>query len=75
MATNDNNNDHNNNTKKQKTMVLQKQAIIAPSLLSCDLANIASEATEMINLGADWLHMDIMVCVRERIFMRYYASD
>jgi len=41
-------------------MVLQKQAIIAPSLLSCDLANIASEATEMINLGADWLHMDIM---------------
>mmetsp|Transcript_44558 Transcript_44558/g.67173 ORF Transcript_44558/g.67173 Transcript_44558/m.67173 type:complete len:232 (-) Transcript_44558:275-970(-) len=35
-------------------------ALIAPSLLSCDLANIDRDATEMLEVGADWLHMDIM---------------
>nr|KYP63366.1 Ribulose-phosphate 3-epimerase, cytoplasmic isoform [Cajanus cajan] len=34
---------------------------IAPSMLSSDFANLASEAHRMFNLGADWLHMDIMV--------------
>jgi hypothetical protein len=34
---------------------------IAPSMLSSDFANLASEAHRMINYGADWLHMDIMV--------------
>eukprot|EP00567_Pseudictyota_dubia_P012732 CAMPEP_0197456584 /NCGR_PEP_ID=MMETSP1175-20131217/43788_1 /TAXON_ID=1003142 /ORGANISM="Triceratium dubium, Strain CCMP147" /LENGTH=234 /DNA_ID=CAMNT_0042990703 /DNA_START=27 /DNA_END=731 /DNA_ORIENTATION=- len=43
---------------KRKTHDLP--AIISPSLLSCDLANIARDAEEMISLGADWLHMDIM---------------
>jgi pentose-5-phosphate-3-epimerase len=38
---------------------------IAPSMLSSDFANLASEAHRMINYGADWLHMDIMV-------LRYY---
>uniref|UniRef100_A0A1S2XHJ8 ribulose-phosphate 3-epimerase n=1 Tax=Cicer arietinum TaxID=3827 RepID=A0A1S2XHJ8_CICAR len=33
---------------------------IAPSMLSSDLANLASEAHRMLNYGADWLHMDIM---------------
>ncbi|XP_045797189.1 ribulose-phosphate 3-epimerase, cytoplasmic isoform [Trifolium pratense] len=33
---------------------------IAPSMLSSDFANLASEAHRMINYGADWLHMDIM---------------
>lgn len=33
---------------------------IAPSMLSSDFANLASEAHRMINSGADWLHMDIM---------------
>ncbi|XP_020237912.1 ribulose-phosphate 3-epimerase, cytoplasmic isoform [Cajanus cajan] len=33
---------------------------IAPSMLSFDFANLASEAYRMLNLGADWLHMDIM---------------
>ncbi|XP_042438252.1 ribulose-phosphate 3-epimerase, cytoplasmic isoform isoform X2 [Zingiber officinale] len=33
---------------------------IAPSMLSSDFANLASEAERMIQLGADWLHMDIM---------------
>ncbi|XP_051141389.1 ribulose-phosphate 3-epimerase, cytoplasmic isoform isoform X2 [Andrographis paniculata] len=34
---------------------------IAPSMLSSDFANLASEAERMIRCGADWLHMDIMV--------------
>ncbi|KAL2320276.1 hypothetical protein Fmac_029245 [Flemingia macrophylla] len=33
---------------------------IAPSMLSSDFANLASESHRMLNLGADWLHMDIM---------------
>ncbi|AAF03437.1 putative D-ribulose-5-phosphate 3-epimerase [Arabidopsis thaliana] len=34
---------------------------IAPSMLSSDFANLAAEANRMIDLGANWLHMDIMV--------------
>jgi pentose-5-phosphate-3-epimerase len=30
-------------------------ALIAPSLLSCDLARIADDAQNMLDLGADWL--------------------
>ncbi|CDP21646.1 unnamed protein product [Coffea canephora] len=33
---------------------------IAPSMLSSDFANLASEAERMLHCGADWLHMDIM---------------
>ncbi|CAH2048130.1 unnamed protein product, partial [Thlaspi arvense] len=33
---------------------------IAPSMLSSDFANLAAEAKRMIDLGANWLHMDIM---------------
>lgn len=36
-------------------------AKIAPSMLSSDFANLASEAERMVRLGADWLHMDVMV--------------
>ncbi|KAM7509801.1 hypothetical protein LguiB_008676 [Lonicera macranthoides] len=36
-------------------------AKIAPSMLSSDFANLASEADRMLRFGADWLHMDIMV--------------
>jgi len=36
------------------------QAIICPSMLSSDFANLATEAEKMINYGADWLHMDVM---------------
>lgn len=36
------------------------KAKIAPSMLSSDFANLASEAQRMLNCGADWLHMDIM---------------
>lgn len=35
-------------------------AKIAPSMLSSDFANLASEASRMLRCGADWLHMDIM---------------
>ncbi|KAL6288231.1 hypothetical protein ACE6H2_012621 [Prunus campanulata] len=35
-------------------------AKIAPSMLSSDFANLASEAERMLKFGADWLHMDIM---------------
>lgn len=35
-------------------------AKIAPSMLSSDFANLASEADRMVRYGADWLHMDIM---------------
>ncbi|KAL7592750.1 ribulose-phosphate 3-epimerase, cytoplasmic isoform [Lactuca sativa] len=36
------------------------EAKIAPSMLSSDFANLASEAERMVSFGADWLHMDIM---------------
>lgn len=36
------------------------KAIIAPSMLSSDFANLASESERMLHCGADWLHMDIM---------------
>ncbi|KAG5527055.1 hypothetical protein RHGRI_028096 [Rhododendron griersonianum] len=39
-------------------------AKIAPSMLSSDFANLASEADRMIQCGADWLHMDIMFATR-----------
>jgi hypothetical protein len=42
---------------QKKNMV---KSIISPSLLSCDLANIATDASQMMSFGADWLHMDIM---------------
>jgi ribulose-phosphate 3-epimerase len=36
------------------------QAVIAPSLLSCDFARLGEEANRMLTLSADWLHVDIM---------------
>ncbi|XP_074268932.1 ribulose-phosphate 3-epimerase, cytoplasmic isoform-like [Silene latifolia] len=39
------------------------KAQIAPSMLSSDFANLASEAQRMLDCGADWLHMDIMLKV------------
>jgi len=35
-------------------------AVICPSMLSCDFSEMGIEAQKMIKSGADWLHMDIM---------------
>ena len=43
-----------------KRMKHSRPALIAPSLLSCDLSRLNEEAQNMLDLGADWLHMDIM---------------
>ncbi|KAG2452921.1 hypothetical protein HYH02_002264 [Chlamydomonas schloesseri] len=35
-------------------------ATIAPSILSADFARLAEECKRMVDLGADWLHVDVM---------------
>jgi ribulose-phosphate 3-epimerase len=35
-------------------------AIIAPSILSADFANLGAECSRTIAQGAQWLHIDIM---------------
>ena len=37
-----------------------RPVVIAPSILSSDFANLASEAERMQQAGADWLHVDVM---------------
>ena len=38
----------------------RREAIIAPSLLSCDFARIGEEVRGIEADGADWLHVDVM---------------
>ena len=35
-------------------------ALIAPSILSADFANLGADVQEVINHGADWIHVDVM---------------
>lgn len=37
-----------------------KKAIISPSVLAADLANLTNECQGILDKGADWLHLDIM---------------
>ncbi len=37
-----------------------KPVLIAPSLLSCDFANLEKEIAAVTKSGADWLHVDVM---------------
>jgi len=36
------------------------KAVIAPSILSSDFARLGDECKLMLELGADWLHVDVM---------------
>ena len=39
---------------------MSPQAIIAPSILSADFANLGAECSRIIGETANWLHIDIM---------------
>jgi ribulose-phosphate 3-epimerase len=35
-------------------------ALVSPSILSADFGNLARDVNEVIELGADWIHVDVM---------------
>lgn len=37
-----------------------KKIIVAPSILSCDFANLQNEITRIKEVGANWVHVDVM---------------
>ena len=41
-------------------ITMAPQAIIAPSILSADFADLGAECARTMERGADWLHVDIM---------------
>ena len=50
------------------------KAIIAPSILSADFANLGAECANTIERGADWLHVDIMWVERIAQWLRETAG-
>lgn len=43
-----------------KTQSKHRKALIAPSILSADFANLGSELKVIEESGADWVHLDVM---------------
>ena len=41
-------------------MVMTKQFIIAPSILSADFARLGEEVKQVLEAGANWIHFDVM---------------
>ena len=35
-------------------------AIVAPSILSADFGNLAADVQDVLDKGADWIHVDVM---------------
>lgn len=42
------------------TAIMAPKAIIAPSILSADFAQLGADCARTMDQGADWLHVDIM---------------
>lgn len=40
--------------------IMAPKAIIAPSILSADFAQLGHDCARTMDQGADWLHVDIM---------------
>lgn len=40
--------------------IMRKKTLLAPSILSADFANLASELKRIEDSGADWVHVDVM---------------
>ena len=44
----------------KKELTLNKEPIIAPSILSADLTCLKEEVRKIEQAGADWIHIDVM---------------